>query len=64
MKKQNTPQDGSITKPLLKELMDLHLSNSKPASIDVSIKSRRPQASELDQDAGGGYNADGTFPQR
>jgi hypothetical protein len=64
MKKQNTPQDGSITKPLLKELMDLHLSNSKAASIDLSVKSRPSQPAELDQDAGGGYNADGTFPQR
>lgn len=64
MKKQDTPQDGSITTSLLKELMDLHQSNSKAACLDLAIKSRRPQPAELDQDSGGGYNPDGTFPQR
>jgi hypothetical protein len=57
-----------ITSDKLKETIALHKANlsaimPKPAGAPV-LDPRAPKPAEPDQDAGGGYNANGTFPQR
>ena len=52
---------GSITKPLLKELVDREKADSKIAN--PTVESKPLEAPDLYQDPGGGYNPDFTFPQ-
>ena len=54
-------QKGSITKPLLKELVDREKADSKITNPSVESKPLDP--ADLYQDSGGGYNRDFTFPQ-
>jgi hypothetical protein len=55
-------QSGSITKPLLKDLMDLQKVNEK-RNPEPSIGSTPLDPAMLYEDPGGGYNLDYTFPQ-
>lgn len=48
-----------IVQPLIDELKKIH----QQAPVAPSQKMTRPGPAELDQDAGGGYNADHTYPQ-
>jgi hypothetical protein len=52
-----------VTKPLLKKLVDQHKANSKNPKQNPTVGSNRLKSAELDQDSGGGYNSDHTFPQ-
>jgi len=58
----------SITSSKLKEVVALHKANLAaimPKPAGVPVRARRPvKPAELDQDAGGGYNVNGTFPQQ
>lgn len=61
-------KQNPITSDKLKEVLALHEANlaaimPKPAGAPVISPSVLKPA-ELDQDAGGGYNADRTFPQQ
>lgn len=56
-------QKGSITKPLLKEVVDRDKANSKVIKQEISVGSKPLPAPDLYQDPGGGYNPDFTFPQ-
>jgi hypothetical protein len=59
---QKGPPDQGIVQPMIDELLPRRLpSNIEPPS--PSGPGHPPQPAELDQDAGGGYNPDGTFPQ-
>jgi len=49
--------DKSVVQPVIKELKK----TQTPKSPDAPRTPPRP--SELDQDAGGGYNSDHTYPQ-
>jgi hypothetical protein len=49
--------DKSIVQPIIKDLKKTH-------TPKASEPPKKPACSgELDQDAGGGYNPDGTYPQ-
>jgi hypothetical protein len=61
--KSNDRQNGSITEPLLKDLMDRDKANSKFNHPDPSVGSKPLPPPDLYQDSGGGYNEDFTFPQ-
>lgn len=61
--KSNDPQKGSITEPLLKDLMDRDKANSKINNPDPSVGSKPLPPPDLYQDSGAGYNEDLTFPQ-
>lgn len=61
--KQNERSKNPITQPLLKDLVEFHKANSKALSPAPSVGSQVLRPAELDQDSGGGYNADGTLPQ-
>ncbi len=61
-KAEKTPESGGIVQPLIDEL----LPKPQPSDIEPPSPSgpgHPPQPAELDQDAGGGYRPDGTFPQ-
>ena len=49
-----------IIKPIIDELKKTH--QPKPAT-EIKKLPIPPEPAELDQDAGGGYNPDGTYPQ-
>ena len=53
--------NGSITQPLLKDLIEREKANAKVVAPKVESKPLEPAS--LYQDAGGGYNPDFTFPQ-
>ena len=56
-------EDASILKPILEGLTG---TTQLPTDDEVAPPRgplHPPQPSELDQDAGGGYNPDGTYPQ-
>jgi len=60
---QPEKQSESILKPILDGLKG---TTQVPAEDEVAPPRgplHPPQPAELDQDAGGGYNPDGTFPQ-
>jgi hypothetical protein len=59
----NGRRKRSITKPLLKELVDLEKANSKVVMQQPVVESTPLAPPDLYQDAGGGYNLDFTFPQ-
>jgi hypothetical protein len=66
--KNDGRQSGSITKPLLKGLMDRQKANEKcnpePYSDSAPYIGSTPlDPAALYEDAGGGYNLDYTFPQ-
>lgn len=61
--KSSDRQKGSVTKPLLKELVDLEKANSNVVKQVPSVESVPLDPPDLYQDAGGGYNPDFTFPQ-
>ncbi len=52
---------GSITQPLLKDLVELDKVNGKLMEPVVENTPLNPP--DLYQDAGGGYNSDFTYPQ-
>lgn len=55
-------KEKRIVQPMIDELRELQ----KPKESEVAppdAAGDEPQPAELDQDAGGGYNPDGTFPQ-
>jgi|GEM_PF-1931762 len=59
----NRRPKGSVTKPLLKELVDLQKANSKVVNTNPSVESKPLDPPALYEDAGEGYNPDFTFPQ-
>jgi hypothetical protein len=61
MKNDGRPK-GSITKPLLKDLMDQHKAN-QTINPEPTIGSTPLQPPALYEDAGEGYNPGDTFPQ-
>jgi len=54
-------RNGSITAPVLKDLIEREKLNRKIENPSVSDSPSAP--ADLYQDAGGGYNPDFTFPQ-
>jgi hypothetical protein len=60
---QELPDFPTIVQPMVDELKQAH-KTSIPDEIPPPVgPNHPPQAAELDQDPGGGYNPDGTFPQ-
>ena len=58
-------QHKSIIQPIMDDLKE-HTSTELPREDEVAPPRgplHPPQPAELDQDAGGGYNPDGTYPQ-
>lgn len=53
----NRDKQNPITSARLKQVIALHKAN-------LAAIMPKPKPAELAQDAGGGYNANGTFPQR
>ena len=62
--KSNGSRNESITKPLLKELVDRDKANSNAAKQNPSVESTPVEPADLYQDAGEAYNPDFTFPQQ
>jgi hypothetical protein len=62
-------EKAPVTKPLLKKLTDQHKANLKKQTTlknpkqNPTVASDRLQSAELDQNSGGAYNPDDTFPQ-
>ncbi|HEX4164564.1 MAG TPA: hypothetical protein VHZ55_03750 [Bryobacteraceae bacterium] len=63
MKNNNSAKESSVTKPLLKGLLDLQKAEAEKTLQSVSIGSKPLSPPDLYQDSGGGYNPDFTFPQ-
>jgi hypothetical protein len=65
MVKSSKSQMGSITQPLIKELVDRQKSGFKKLMTDQvpSVGSKPLAQPDLYQDPGDGYNADFVFPQ-
>jgi len=68
--KQNESISNPITQPLLRDLVARDQANRTTplvspvqASLPTPSTPTLPEPAEFDQDAGGGYNDDGTFPQ-
>ena len=55
-------QHESIIQPIIDDLKGKPTTHF-PAEDEVAPPSGPPQPAALDQDAGGGYNPDGTYPQ-
>lgn len=62
MKSSKRPK-ASVTKPLLKELVNRHKADLKKQTQNPSIGSKPTDPPALYDDAGSGYNSDLTFPQ-
>jgi len=56
-------EKAPVTKPLLKKLTDQHKNNFKNPKQNPTITSDPLQPAECDQNSGGGYNPDNTYPQ-
>ena len=57
------PPQKSIIQPIIDDLKG-NPTTHFPAEDEVAPPNQCvPQPAELDQDAGGGYNSDGTYPQ-
>ena len=58
-------EDASILKPIMDDLKGTTRfpKEDEVGAPDPSGPGHPPQPAELDQDAGGGYNPDGTYPQ-
>jgi len=65
--KSKASDKAPLTKPLLKQLADRFKAKAKDLKNDLNqpsaVGSEPLKPAELDQDAGGGYNPDHTFPQ-
>jgi hypothetical protein len=61
--KSNKRQNASVTRPLLKDLVDRQKADSKIINPDPSVGSKPLPSPDLYQDSGEGYNQDFTFPQ-
>jgi hypothetical protein len=60
------PQYPSIIQPIMDDLKAHTSPTQLPVADEVAPPRgprHPPQPAELDQDPGGGYNADGTYPQ-
>ena len=65
MKRQENPK-GSITKPLLQELINRKGANDKLKPVAPAVEKspvKQPAQPALYQDEGGGFNSNFTFPQ-
>ena len=65
MKRQESPK-GSITKPLLQDLMNRKEANDKLNPVLPAVEkspAKQPEQPALYQDAGSGFNSNFTFPQ-
>jgi hypothetical protein len=60
--KQNDNSSNPITQPLLRDLMARDQASRMIPSV-APVQASLPEPAEFDQDAGGAYNDDGTFPQ-
>ncbi len=59
----NGRRKGSVTKPLLKKLVDLDKANAKTVKQIPTVESKPVDPPALYEDAGEAYNPDFTFPQ-
>lgn len=59
----NGRRKGSVTKPLLKDLVDRDKANSQLNKQDPTVGSAPIDPPALYEDSGEAYNADLTFPQ-
>jgi hypothetical protein len=64
MKKANNSKTGSITTPLLKDMLEQDKANSKANSDKVSIGQKPLDPPALYEDSGDAYNPDFTYPQQ
>lgn len=65
MKRQENPK-GSITKPLLKDLVNRKQAEDKQNPVVPAVENspaKHPVQPALYQDSGSGFNANFTFPQ-
>lgn len=62
MKRQEDPK-GSITKPLLQDLINRKQANAKQNPPVPAVEKGPTKQPTLYQDAGSGYNSNLTFPQ-
>ncbi|MBV8864742.1 MAG: hypothetical protein JO210_05010 [Acidobacteriaceae bacterium] len=62
MKHNRNRKEQSVTKPLLKDLIERQKADSEKTP-EVSVGSEPLAPSDLFQDDGGGYNLNFTFPQ-
>jgi hypothetical protein len=63
MKKNKFSQQGSIIKPLLKDLLKRQKIDADKRLPEVEVGSAPLSPSDLFQDAGSGYNQNFTYPQ-
>jgi hypothetical protein len=61
--KSTDRRNGSITGPLLKDMLDRQEADCKTELQPVTVGSKPLAPPALYQDAGQGYNPDFTFPQ-
>jgi hypothetical protein len=61
--KANNRQKGSVTGPILKDLMDREKVNVNISESGPTVGSKPLAPPALYEDAGEGYNEDFTFPQ-
>jgi hypothetical protein len=62
MKSENR-RNGSITAPLLEDMLDRQKADCKAQLQDATVGSTPVAPPDLFQDSGQGYNLDFTFPQ-
>jgi len=56
--------ENPITGPIIEDLKKTHEAHKEPPPKPTTVPPLSPpEPSELDQDAGGGYNRDHTIPQ-
>ena len=63
MKAKTNKRSGPISGPLLERVVEQDKANFKANFPAPSVGSKPLSQPDLYQDAGGGYNADFTFPQ-
>lgn len=61
--KKNKKQGGTVTGPILKDLMLTHKLERQAVMPSPRVEQTAECQPDLYQDAGGGYNRDFTFPQ-
>ena len=61
--KKNKKQAGTVTGPLLKDLMATHKLERQAVMPNPQVEQTPECQPNLYQDAGGGYNSDFVFPQ-
>jgi hypothetical protein len=61
--KKNNNQAGTVTGPLLKDLMATHKAERQAVMPSPEVKQTEESKPDLYQDSGGGYNSNFTFPQ-